>query len=411
MNKKPDLLSNKEFDKLKADLGKELKKLKPRKPTTPSRKRLESMAQKKAEGSLDGIKKMIKDKIELEYLKKMESDLVSSSSSSKDKDTKIKITDTSSKKKKKEKKKESDNLFSKLSPKDLKGLDDEALEKYLRLKAIEKDPSLGVLFLNNKKDTSNDIRDLIELVKFLNEQSGSSEKKSIIDKIKEQKLIERLLGNNKKQDDLHLKYIFKMQEQQMKLLKEIYKEKENLWKEKLEDLEARVDQNPLDWLKNQKETMELLRSFFGGIKPSDIEAQLKLKKAEQDFQLKLKEWEAKQREEIMKHNKSAEMTSLIKTGFQDFSQMISKAIGEAVGKVGKEQLSNIGTGAMPTIPIEQVEQNINKTSLPDINAFSPLPSNLNLQTEPILKTSSLSPNEDLNSKKKYKGFRISESDK
>lgn len=374
---KPEIFTFKEFDKIKSELSKDLKKLKPRKPRLPTEKRLKSMPEKKAEGVLDETKKMLKDQIELKLLQKTERELSQSIPPQPAANTQPQIVQA-----KPLQPPPPVPVFKGVTPKDLKGVDNEILEKYIRLKILEQKPDYAPFYQaqsqNNKKS---DITEIVEVVKLLlevregnksNQSSNGGEKDSIMKYMMEQQRLDR--------------------EFQTEILKKMHENEIGQLLTKIDELEARANVNPFKWLKAKQDEMEDLKDLFGKTQGLDPKTRMELAHLKSDDKFRRLEFQEKTQEKALERGKASEFTELVKDGMKQFSETISKVVGGVVGKIGKEQLDSANLPSF--VSIEQIEQNPQ-------NFSPPLP----VVNNPLLQQN----HQQRTNKKKYGGgFQVSE---
>ncbi len=385
----PDNIQFEEIDKIKSELNKDLKKLKPRKPQLPSQKRLKSMAQKKTEGVLDDAKQMYKDQIELKLLQKTDKELEQAIMGQQNppqqnppqQNPPQQVIQKSPLKQQTQT--TEDEAFKGLKPKDLMGIDDEILDKYLKIKLLDKRPELAHLL--DKDNKKSDLKDIIDIVSvILDARGGGGQKQS------DSEMVKLMIEQQKQNMDV-----------QIKMLEKLHEDKEEKLLDKIEELEQRANVNPFAWLKHKKGEMEELKDLFGKAQAIDPETRVKITQLKEDMKLKRLEAQERLQDKALEKNKVTEFTSLIRDGMREFSDSISKAVGAAIGEMGKQQLENINLP--PLIPIDQVK---NPGESPGVN---PLLQNFSTAQEqqPILSTPKTSPPPD--TKKTYPGgFRISE---
>ena len=369
---KPEIFSERNFNDIKSDLRKELKKLNPRKPSVPTEKRLTSMAQKKAEGVFDESKKMLKDQIEFKLLQKADRELTEGIRPTQTSPTQTNVVQAAPIPQTPPPQ-EDDGMFKGMTPKDLKGVDNDILEKYMKFKIIEKNPGLAP-YLNDTNKKS-DLREQLEVVKFVLDLKGDNNNNQNIAQQNQN------TGNN----DI-LKYMMEQQnktnEMQMKWIQERAAEREERLIEKIDELKQQGSVNPYEWLMNKKDELQALKGFLVEGPNVDGATQVHLEELKGDQELKRMKYNDKIAQHVSEQNKSSEFTTLIKEGMNTFSKTISEAIGGAIGQMGKQQLDSAQLPAF--VPIEQIAN--------QIGPIQPVNPNQVQQTN----------------KKDYGGFRVSE---
>jgi hypothetical protein len=375
---KPEIFSDRKLSEIKSDLSKEIKKLKPRKPNLPSQKRLRTMAQKKSEGVLDDAKKMYKDQIELKLLQKTDRELSLENNPPQTVNTQVQSTPMQKAPAPAPAPQQVGSVFKNFSPKDLKGVDDEMLEKYIRMRIIEQKPEYAP-FLNE----SNKKSDLSELIQVMN---------MVVDL----KTSNNPAQQTKNDDSSIVKYMMEQQKQsnemQMQFMQQQHEQREERLLEKIDELKSQTNVNPFAWLMNKKEEMDALRGLLVNGPNVDGATQVKLEEVKASNRLEKMKFQEKIADKRIDQNKASEFTELIKEGMKMFSETISQAVGSAVGQIGKQQLDN--AQLPPFVPIEQIG---------DQTQF-----NLPVQP-PIIPPQGPLYNPNVNQpKKKYGGFRVSE---
>jgi hypothetical protein len=387
----PEDFTFEEYDKIKEDLSKDLKKLKPRKPNLPSEKRLKSMAQKKTEGVLDEAKQMYKDQIELKLLQKQDRELNEAIKAQQPPPQQAPIQQSPPQQAPIQQSPPpqaphatEDEAFKNLKPKDLQGIDDDILEKYIRIKLLDKQPQMSQLLSGNNKNTS--LKEIVEIVSLIVDAKGGGGQKQ-----SDSEMVKLMMDQQKQQADF-----------QLKVLEKVYDDKEQKYLDKIAELEERANINPFAWLKHKKGEMEELKDLFGKAQAVDPKTRIELEQVKADNKLKTLEYRERMQEKALSKSNASEFTSLIRDGMKEFSDSISKAVGAAIGEMGKQQLENINIP--PFIPIDQID---NQPQIPIVNPllkdFS-LPQN----QQPIM--TNINPPQPSNVKKQYgSGFKVHES--
>jgi len=343
-NEFSEIMSYKEFDQIKKDLSKDLKMLKPRKPNLPTEKRLTSMSQKKAEGVFDESKKMLKDQIEFKLLQKADRELTEGINPTQKTPTQPNVVQAAPIQQ--QSIKQSDEMFKGITPKDLKGVDNNILEKYMKMKVIEQNPGLAP-YLNDTNKKS-DLKELLEVVNLIVDLKGGNTNN------------QNVAQQTKSENESILKYMMEQQKEtnkmQMEWMKQTHEEREERLLEKIDELKSQASVNPYEWLMNKKDELQALKGFLVEGPNVDGATQVHLEELKGDQELKRMKYNDKIAQHVSEQNKSSEFTTLIKEGMNTFSKTISEAIGGAIGQMGKQQLDSAQLPAF--VPIEQIANQI-----------------------------------------------------